>query len=225
MGVEISEHRVEIHIHNYILEWIVSDKLDGHAKRISSRKRHRLLAQGVQERNRADRCKPFASLSNIHGIYRWKRETKLLVFCDNSLRRTAGNHSTVIEQQRPIAQILDCTQVVRNKHDGLARPLQFSHAVDALRLKICIADREHFVEQKNISLELRCNCKSQSQIHSGGIALDGCIDKRSHASKLNDARKLGSDLGASHAKQRTVQINVFASGQLGMKSRCHFDQS
>src|SRR5205085_10039494 len=136
--------------------------------------------------NRADRCKPSAPLSKLHGIYRWKRETKLLAISDNSLRRTAGKPPTVIEQQRPIAKILDCTQVVRNKHDSLARPLQFSHAVDALRLKICIADREHFVEQKNISLEVRGNCKSQSQIHSGGIALDGCIDKRSHASKLND---------------------------------------
>src|SRR3954453_5083198 len=101
---------------------------------------------------------------------------------------------------------------MRNKNDRLTGVLQLGYALDTLRLEVCIAHGQHFVEEQNVGLEERCNCKAQSQIHAGGIPFHRHIDEWCDTSEINDARKLARDLSASHSKQRAVQINVLPPG-------------
>ena len=44
------------------------------------------------------------------------------------------------------------------------------------------------------------------------------------ARELDDVVELAANLGAPHAENRAVQIDVVAAGQLGMKARADFEQ-
>src|SRR5690242_9102600 len=64
----------------------------------------------------------------------------------------------------------------------------------------------------------------ESDVHARRIALHRRVDELPQLSEFNDTVELSVDLATSHPENRAVQINVFAPGQLGMKTRSDFNQ-
>src|SRR4051812_41102553 len=67
--------------------------------------------------------------------------------------------------------------------------------------------------------------EAQSNVHAGGIMLHGSIEKFLKLSECHNFVKLSNDLSLSHAEDRAVEKNVFATGQLRMKSRPNLKQT
>ena len=61
-------------------------------------------------------------------------------------------------------------------------------------------------------------------MHAARVTLHGSIDKLFDFGEGDDLGELAIDLPFSHSEDGAVEVNVFASGQLGMKTRAHFQK-
>src|SRR5262249_36782401 len=77
----------------------------------------------------------------------------------------------------------------------------------------------------NLWIEMRGDRKCQPHIHSAGVPLYWGIEKCADAREINDLIELGIDLSATHAEDRTVQINILSARQLGMESGTDLKQT
>jgi hypothetical protein len=104
----------------------------------------------------------------------------------------------------------------------MVRPLV--DAVEALRLERGVADRQHFIEQEDVWLEMSGNREAEANVHPRRVVLHRHVDELTHAGKVDDSFELFCDLRTSHAEDRAAQVDVFAAGQLRMKSRADLDE-
>ena len=58
----------------------------------------------------------------------------------------------------------------------------------------------------------------------GGVALDRRVDELADAGEVDDLVELARDLGALHAHDRALQVDVLAAGQVGMEAGGDLDQ-
>src|SRR6476619_6552818 len=72
---------------------------------------------------------------------------------------------------------------------------------------------------------MRGDCKRQPHIHAARITFGGCVEKLLHVCETNDLIELTFGLGLRHAKDGSVEIDVFATSQLGMEAGAHFEQA
>lgn len=71
---------------------------------------------------------------------------------------------------------------------------------------------------------MRRNCKSEPHEHATRIAFNRRVEELFHAGKIDDGVELLLDFAASHAQNRAVKKNVFASGQFEVKTGANFQQ-
>src|SRR6185369_11826036 len=92
-------------------------------------------------------------------------------------------------------------------------------------LKVRVADRQHFINYKDLRIQVRGHGKSKSQIHPAGVVFDGRIEKSLDFSEGNYFVKSLVDLAMPHSEYRAVQIYILAPAQIGMKPRADFKQA
>ena len=63
--------------------------------------------------------------------------------------------------------------------------------------------------------------ESQLDVHTAGIPLDRGVDEIAHLGKFDDLVHLGVDLGAGHAQDGAVEVDIFPAGHLGMEAGAH----
>src|SRR4030065_1760759 len=96
---------------------------------------------------------------------------------------------------------------------------RFTHA---LALKCGITTGQHLIHHQDLRLQVGCNCKCQSQVHSTGKTFNGCIDELLHLRKCDNLIKFSLDLEAFHSEDGTVKIDILAPGQLRMETCADF---
>src|SRR5215211_4780623 len=72
---------------------------------------------------------------------------------------------------------------------------------------------------------MRCDCKRQPHVHAAAISFDGCVNEFLDFGEGDDLIKLPLDLFPRHAEDRSVEKDVLASTQFGMKPRADFEQT
>src|SRR5213592_607900 len=72
---------------------------------------------------------------------------------------------------------------------------------------------------------MRCDCKRQSQIHATAVTLDRRVDEFLYLRKSHDLVESAFDFVSAHAEDRSVEINIFAAGQFGVKTSAYFQQA
>src|SRR5262249_40336068 len=72
---------------------------------------------------------------------------------------------------------------------------------------------------------MRRHREGEPHLHAAGITLDRCVDKLLHTREVYDLVELAFDLGAAHTENGAVKIDVFASGELGMKAGADLEQT
>ena len=99
------------------------------------------------------------------------------------------------------------------------------HLAEALALKLRVAHRQHLIDDQDLGVQVRGDREGQPHIHAGGITLHRRIEELLHARKIDDRVELAGDLLAPHAEDGAVEIDVLASGQLGMKAGADLEQA
>ena len=62
------------------------------------------------------------------------------------------------------------------------------------------------------------HAESQLDVHTAGVALDRGIDKIAHLGKFDDLVHFGIDLGAGHAQDGAIEIDVFPAGHFRVET-------
>ena len=159
------------------------------------------------------------------GARRLRRlEGRVLVLSDYVVRRAGGDDLAVAQQQHAVAQSLDGAQVVRDENYCSPGTLQVADALKALGLERSVADRQNFVEQEYIGVEVRGDGEAEAHVHPRREAFDGRVEKLTDARELDDAVELLGYPASAHAEYRAVQINVLAPGQLRVEAGADFDE-
>ena len=66
---------------------------------------------------------------------------------------------------------------MRNKQNRLAARLQFIDLIDAAVLKIHVADRESFINQKDFRIDIDGHSKGKPNVHSSGIGFNWTVNE------------------------------------------------
>src|SRR5664280_2281471 len=98
-----------------------------------------------------------------------------------------------------------------DKDDGASAPCGILQLSETLSLETGVADGEYLVDQENLGLEVGRDGESQAQIHAGGVVLYGGVEEAVDLGECDDLVELAADLGALHAQDGAVEIDVFAA--------------
>ena len=96
----------------------------------------------------------------------------------------------MIEPQRPAADRRHVIHRMRTEKNRFAVLLKLADTVDALLLKMTIADCERLVNHENVGIDIDGDGKRQTHVHAGRIRLHGPVKKCSELGKLQNRRKL-----------------------------------
>ncbi len=99
-----------------------------------------------------------------------------------------------------------------------------AHLAQALALELGVAHRQHLVHHQDLRLQMGGHREGQAQVHAAGIALDGRVDELLHFGEVHDLVELALDLGAAHAQDGAVEVDVFPAGQFRMEAGAHLEQ-
>src|ERR1051325_1433287 len=74
----------------------------------------------------------------------------VLIFGDHVTRRTAAKDLALPQQEDSIAQVFNRAEIVRHKNNRSPCSSQLINSLETPRLKLCVADRQHLIEQQDV---------------------------------------------------------------------------
>ncbi len=144
---------------------------------------------------------------------------------DHFARRSALHDFSGVEPDHVFAELGDEAHVVTHDEHGPAGPADVLHLSEAFSLERDVADRENFVNDQHVRLEMRGDGECETDVHAGRVTLHRRVDERLDFGEGDDLIELAADLRARHAEDRAIEKHVLASRQLGMKSDSDFEQT
>src|SRR5262249_31668442 len=114
---------------------------------------------------------------------------------------------------------------MRDKQDSTAALTHLAHLAQAFLLEGHIADGQDFIDYKNFRIKVGGHSKGEPDIHAAGIAFHGSVEKLFDLRKRHNLLELGNDLGFAHTQNRTIQEDVLATREFGVKAGSHFQQT
>ncbi len=75
---------------------------------------------------------------------------------------------------------------MRHEQDRLAAALELRELVEALVGEALVADRQHFVDEQHVGIDVDRDGKPEAHVHAGRIRLHRRIDELFHLGELDD---------------------------------------
>ena len=82
-----------------------------------------------------------------------------------------------------------------DQHDGTAETLEFQNPLQTFLLKAQIADRQHFVDQQDLRIDMDGNRKPQPHFHAAAVAAHRIVDMAGQFGEIDDCRHPLLDFG------------------------------
>jgi hypothetical protein len=92
-------------------------------------------------------------------------------------------------------------------------------------LELRVAHSQYLVNNKDFRLQMRGNRKCQTHKHSTGIPLHRCVQKPLNTRKCHNLIKFAAHFGMRHSKDGTIEKNIFATREFGVKPGSDFQQA
>src|SRR5688572_14889268 len=150
-------------------------------------------------------------------------EQKALVVVDDVERRTIAHQPAVIEPQRASAGRRDVIEIVRTEENRAPLFLELTDLVDALLLKVTVADRESLVDHQNVGIDVDGDGKREAHVHARRIGFHRAVEKRVELGELENRRKAVANLGRRQTEDGGIESGIIAAAELGMKSRSELE--
>ncbi len=129
------------------------------------------------------------------------------------------DHQAAVEHDGAVTEGPHLVGLVRDQQDRASLFLEGADPVDALRLKPFVTHGEDLVDDENVGINVNRHRESETDIHATRVELHLGVDEVLNLTEGNDIveDRVHAPLGES--KHRTVEIDVVATRQLGLKSR------
>ena len=79
------------------------------------------------------------------------------------------------------------------------------HLAETFLLKRGVADREHFVDQEDVRLQVRGDREGEPHVHAAAVAFDRRVEEPLDLGEGHDLIELAGDLGPAHAEDGAVE--------------------
>ena len=112
-----------------------------------------------------------------------------------------------------------------DQHGAAVAARHLVHLAKAFFLELGVADGEHLVDDQDLRLQMGGDGEGEAHIHARGIALDRGVEEFLDLGEGDDLVEFLADLGAAHAEDRTIQIDVLPPGQFGVKTGADLEQA
>lgn len=99
------------------------------------------------------------------------------------------------------------------------------HFADGLLLEFSVANGQHFVHHQYFGFQVCRDGKPEAYGHAAAVALHGGVQVAFASAKVYDFVELAGNLGAAHAHDGAVHVDVLAAGHLGVESGAHFEEA
>ena len=133
------------------------------------------------------------------------------------------HHLALIQHDTAVTELTDGIHIVGNIQNSASLLFGGSaHFFQTLFLEGHITNRQDFVHDHDLTIQVGCHGEGQLDIHTGRITLDGGINKLPHLGKFDDVLHLGIDLRLGHAKDGAVHIHIFPAGHFTIEAGTHF---
>ena len=123
---------------------------------------------------------------------------------------TVEHELGVVDHDRPIADLAHRRRVVGHEHDRPAIRLELLDPAQALRLEQLVPDREHFVDQQHVRVEIDGDGEAEPDVHPRRVVLDRLVDELGELGEGDDVVEDPVDLTPAHAVERGVDVHVLA---------------
>ena len=123
-----------------------------------------------------------------------------------------------------VAETLDGLRVVRDEENRAAAVLELGDLAEALALELLVADGEHLVEQQHVGLDVRGDREPESHVHARRVGADRKIDEPLELRERDDLVHHLANPRARQPVDRPVQVDVLASGEIGMEAGAELEQ-
>ena len=97
-----------------------------------------------------------------------------------------------------------------------------AHLGQTLFLELHVADGQDLVHDHDLAVQMGSDAESQLDVHAAGVALDRGVDEVPDLGELDDLFHFGVDLGAGHAQNGTIEVDVLAARHLGVETGADF---
>ena len=110
------------------------------------------------------------------------------------------HRAPTVEPQRLVAESLDEVQRVRDEQNRLVPPAELGELVETLVREALVADREHFVDQQHVGIDVDRDGEAKPHVHAGRIRLDRRVDELAQLGEVDDLVEAILDLAASSGR-------------------------
>ena len=143
---------------------------------------------------------------------------------DGRARLAVEHHAAVVDHHHAIAEIEHRDQVVRDEHERNAVRAQRPHPRETLLLKPRVADAQHLVDEQDVRIQMRRDGKTEPRVHARRVAFHRRVDELGYAREFDDLVELPGDLRLLHPHDRALEVEVLATGQIGMEAGRDLDE-
>src|ERR1017187_8046498 len=134
------------------------------------------------------------------------------------------NHFAVVQADALLGKTSNRRHIVTHKQHRPSAPRHFTHLPKAFLLELSVPNRQHFINDQDLRLEMRRHRKRQPYIHPARVSLHWCIKELLHLGERHDLIELSGNLTSAHAQDCPVHIDVLTTCELGVKAGAYLQQ-
>src|SRR5262245_29829820 len=99
------------------------------------------------------------------------------------------------------------------------------HLAQALSLKACVSNRQHFICNQDLAVEMRRYRESEAHVHAARVAFHRGVDELLDFGKSDDLIEPRIDLPAFHSEHCAVEVDVLAPAQIRVEAGADLEQA
>jgi len=123
-----------------------------------------------------------------------------------------------VQKYRAITELNDCLRSVAYEEDGSTSLSNLFYARETFSLKRLISNCQRFINNKDVWINVNCNCKSQPHVHARGISLHRLFYELTYISESNDLIIPRKRFLVGQTENSRVQEDVLATSKIRIES-------
>src|SRR6266536_1108719 len=139
--------------------------------------------------------------------------------------RAVGGDPSAVEPDRAVTALRDQTQIVRDQEERLAGALELRELLERPAGERLVADGQDLVDEQHVRIAVGGDREPEPNGHAGRVRLDRRVQKLLEFREPDDLVEATRDFLPGETEQESVDLDVLAAGDLGMKPGAELEQS